>query len=64
MKCGTPSTMAPEIYFQMHDHDLKYDYKCDIWSLGVVLHELIYNCHPFNNDLHRIKVTNPIRLIP
>lgn len=40
--CGTPITMAPEIlkyiillYFRKND---TYDYKCDVWSLGVMIY--------------------------
>ncbi len=39
---GTPLYMAP----QMLD-TTKYTSKCDIWSLGVTLHELVYNCDPY-----------------
>lgn len=40
--CGSPLYMAPEI--------LKYNEytdKADIWSLGVILYELIYKNHPY-----------------
>lgn len=30
---GTPLTSAPEILLRLSD----YDYKCDMWSLGVIL---------------------------
>ena len=40
--CGTPITMAPEI----HNH-FQYDFKCDIWSLGVICYQLIYNKPPY-----------------
>lgn len=40
--CGTPITMAPEI----HNH-FQYDFKCDIWSLGVICYQLVYNKPPF-----------------
>ena len=39
---GTPIYMAPEI--------LKgelYNYKCDLWSIGVMLHEIIFEKYPF-----------------
>lgn len=40
--CGTPITMAPEIHGRS-----QYDVKCDIWSLGVITYQLIYNKPPF-----------------
>lgn len=40
--CGTPITMAPEIH-----NRFQYDFKCDIWSLGVICFQLIYNKAPF-----------------
>lgn len=35
--------MSPQII-------LKYDYtyKCDIWSLGIILYQLLYHKHPIN----------------
>lgn len=31
---------------QIHDK-LRYTSKCDIWSLGVILHQLVYKCDPY-----------------
>lgn len=42
--CGTPIYMAPEI--------LKYknsDTYSDIWSLGIILYELVYGYHPYKS---------------
>ncbi|CAD8068840.1 unnamed protein product [Paramecium primaurelia] len=41
--CGTPITMAPEI-LKKNDN---YDHKCDIWSLGVMIYQIIYGQPPF-----------------
>ena len=43
--CGTPITMAPQIL-----KGKPYDKKCDIWSLGVILFQLIYGKLPFPID--------------
>jgi serine/threonine protein kinase len=34
--CGTPLYMSPEI-----EKETSYDYKVDIWALGVIYYELI-----------------------
>jgi serine/threonine protein kinase len=39
---GTPLNMAPEI---MHKKD--YNYKTDIWSLGVITYQLLVGTYPF-----------------
>ena len=51
--CGSPIYMAPEIMKLK-----KYDYKADIWSLGVVLYELLYATHPYTarNHFELVKV--------
>ena len=40
--CGSPLYMAPEIM-----RNREYNFKSDIWSLGVVLYELIVKEHPY-----------------
>ncbi len=40
--CGTPITMAPEIL-----QNEFYDKKCDIWSLGIIMFQLVYGRLPF-----------------
>lgn len=51
--CGSPIYMAPEIMKLKN-----YNYKADIWSLGVVLYELLYATHPFTarNQFELVKV--------
>ena len=41
--CGSPLYMAPEVL----DHR-SYNTKSDIWSIGVLLYEMIYGFTPFN----------------
>ena len=40
--CGTLNYIAPEIYTR------KYSYEVDIWSLGIIMYQLIYGQTPFN----------------
>ena len=53
-RCGTPYTMAPEIYFS-YDRLASYTTKCDIWSLGILLHEMLYQKHPFRSNKSEFK---------
>lgn len=49
--CGTPNYMAPEIF------DLPeggYDFRCDMWSVGVVVYCLLGGYLPFEGDIRAI----------
>ncbi|EGR34297.1 protein kinase domain protein [Ichthyophthirius multifiliis] len=54
VKCGTPCTMAPEILLANTNYP-KYTNKADVWSLGIILHELVYKKHPFDMDFQKMK---------
>lgn len=41
--CGTPVYMAPEMLCKQ-----AYSYSIDIWALGIVLHEMLFGCSPFD----------------
>ena len=54
--CGTVEYMAPEIV-----KNESYDYSIDVWSLGVLLYELIHSHSPFVvKDLNINKIENNI----
>ena len=41
-KLGTPATMAPEILMNK-----KYNTKADLWSLGIIIYQLLFKKFPF-----------------
>ena len=43
--CGSPLYMAPEIMDINHG---KYNNQTDLWSIGMILYELLYTKHPFS----------------
>ena len=42
---GSPLTMAPEIL-----NEEEYNYKCDLWSLGIIIYQLFFKEYPFNGS--------------
>ncbi|XP_027190398.1 serine/threonine-protein kinase ATG1t [Cicer arietinum] len=59
--CGTPLYMAPEVLqFQ------RYNYKADMWSLGVILFELLNGYPPFNgrNNVQLLKNIRSCTCLP
>ena len=43
-QCGTPYNMAPEVC-----NGQNYDFKADIWALGVIMYELVTFKKPFDS---------------
>jgi len=42
--CGSPKYIAPELFIHK-----KYSRKSDIWSLGIILYEILFKVHPYIN---------------
>lgn len=63
--CGSPMYMAPEILTSCF-----YDERSDIWSIGIVLYEILFGQHPFGHlrsfiDLTKYAYTTiPIKIPP
>jgi len=51
--CGTPEYVAPEIITNK-----SHDYRADIWSIGILVFELLTGTPPFNNK------ANPTQVYP
>ena len=52
-KVGTPYYIAPEIW-----DNQKYDYKCDLWSLGCIIYELCNKVAPFRGTNFKALIDN------
>jgi len=51
--CGSPLYMAPELL-----HQKKYSTTCDVWSLGIVLYEMLFQKVPFEANTFQELKTN------
>jgi serine/threonine protein kinase len=55
-KIGTSHYMSPEII-----KGEQYDYKCDLWSLGVLMYYLLYGTKPFQGETNDELFANIIK---
>jgi serine/threonine protein kinase len=53
-KLGSHNTMAPEIFFNIYNKEKKYNSKCDLWSIGVVFHIMLYGRKPYFCNLPKL----------
>ena len=60
--CGSPLYMAPEIMKSQ-----KYDYKSDLWSVGIIFYEMLVGTTPFNSkNIYELirKIENESVIVP
>ncbi len=57
--CGSPMYMSPEII----EHK-KYTTKSDLWSIGIILYQLIYHEHPYSQCRNLHDLTNQMNISP
>jgi serine/threonine protein kinase len=46
IRCGSFGYMAPEVMKNHGNIKCRYDYKCDIFSFGLVAHQLLFGSNP------------------
>lgn len=52
---GTEQFQAPEVL-----NEIPYDFKCDIWSIGVIYFILIFGIKPFNTLKNVIAIVDKL----
>ena len=61
---GTDLNMAPEVL--EGDNNKKYDYKCDLWSIGIIIYQLYFNKYPYKGRsqvaIYKNIKKNPLKL--
>jgi serine/threonine-protein kinase ULK/ATG1 len=53
--CGSPLYMAPELI-----NNKKYNLQSDLWSIGIILYEMLYHKHPYGNPQNIIELIDKI----
>lgn len=56
VRCGTPGFVAPEVV-NIRDLNTKYDPVCDIYSVGLIFHILLFGTSPFNGQTYNEVLT-------
>lgn len=56
--CGSPLYMAPEI---LEGND--YTSKADLWSVGIILYEMVYGRNPFSSAINIIDLNKKMKTI-
>ena len=51
VRCGTPGYVAPEV-INIKDMSTKYKPICDVYSLGLIFHILLFGRSPFNGKTY------------
>ena len=55
---GTALTMAPEII--EGEGNKNYDYKCDLWSIGIIIYQLFFKEYPYKGET-QLAIYNQIK---
>ena len=50
---GTLKTMAPEVI-----KGKEYNYKCDLWSLGIIIYQLLFKEYPYKGENEYVLLQN------
>ena len=51
---GTALTMAPEIF--EGEGKKNYDYKCDLWSIGIIIYQFFFKDFPYKEILNMLYI--------